>query len=223
MAIRKGKTAPVKAAGRKLSGRFARFRKIVVFAAVFLLGGLVFNLDRAGNAGVVLLKYKYLIPYPLSRLLPGAGAADGPALPDQKLYGRIIDVSDGDTATLLDDKKNCKYRIRFFGIDAPESTQDYGRSSRNALQDKILGQEVAINVLAVDNYGRAVGKVMLGSRYINLEMVSDGHAWYYPDYAKNEYELAAAEKDARLHKKGLWQANAPQPPWNYRRQNRNKK
>ena len=58
---------------------------------------------------------------------------------------------------------------------------------------------------------------MMGGRYINLEMVSEGHAWYYPDYARNEYDLAAAEKEARIRQRGLWRIKNPQPPWEYRK------
>ena len=74
-----------------------------------------------------------------------------------------------------------------------------------------------VKVVSVDNYRRAVGKVMLGGRYINLEMVAEGHAWYYRDYAQREYDLASAEAEARTGRAGLWRDSAPQPPWEYRR------
>ena len=93
----------------------------------------------------------------------------------------------------------------------------YGSSARNALQDKILGSSVQVKVAGVDRYGRAVGKVMLGARYINLEMVAEGYAWYYADYAGNEYDLAAAEREARIYRRGLWQEKNPIPPWVYRK------
>ena len=182
------------------------------------LGGLLFNLDRMGEFGIMLLKYKSLLPSPIPRFLPGGTAEQARALPQQELSGRIIEVHDGDTATLLDNE-NKKYRIRFYGIDAPESKQRYGRTAGRTLQDKILGETVSVSVVNTDNYGRAVGKVMLGERYINLEMVNDGMAWYYANFARNENELAAAEHYARSRKAGLWKEENPEAPWNWRRKN----
>lgn len=182
------------------------------------LGGFLFNLDRMGNFGVTLLKYKSLLPHPIPRFLPGGTAQNASALPHQELSGQIIEVHDGDTATLLS-KENRKYRIRFYGIDAPESKQSHGRVSGDALRDKILGEDVSVKVVNVDTYGRAVGKVFLRERYINLEMVNDGMAWYYANYARNENELAAAEHYARSRRAGLWKESDPEPPWDWRRKN----
>ena len=197
--------------------KFNFWRRFFISLLCFMLGGVVFNLDRSGNLGVTLLKYKSFIPYPFSRMLPGAGSADGAAVPEQIIEGRIIEVYDGDTATLFKESENTKFKVRFFGIDAPEAAQTHGISSRDALREKILGKSVTVNVVSIDPYGRTVGRVMMGGRYINLEMVSEGHAWYYPDYARNEYDLAAAEKEARIRQRGLWRIKNPQPPWEYRK------
>ena len=198
-------------------GKLKTIRNIIFFFLAFLLGGIVFNLDRAGDWGVFMLRCKNFIPYPLSKFLPGAGAAPGAAVPEQIIQGRVIEIYDGDTVTVLDDENNKKYRVRFFGMDAPEKAMKYGRDSQAALQQKLLGKTVAVQVVSVDLYQRSVGKVMLGSRYINMEMVSEGYAWYYPDYAADEYDLAAAEREARMSRRGLWQENNPTPPWEYRK------
>ena len=223
MAIRKRKTdgesdkkkTTAKGGGFRAKLRF--FRNMICLIAAFLLGGIVFNLDRSGEVGVWLLRCKNFIPYPLSKLLPGAGATPGDAVPEQVIQGKVIDVADGDTATVLVESGNQKYKIRFFGIDAPERSMTFGREARKALSEKILAKDVTVKVIGVDLYKRAVGKVMIGARYINLEMVAEGNAWYYSDYAAREYDLAAAEKEARAFKRGLWQENNPTPPWQYRK------
>lgn len=208
----------------KKSGFFARKIKFFLktLYVVFLLaaGGLLFNLDRLGDFGITLLKYKNFLPSPIPRFLPGGSAGEATALRHQSLNGQIIEVYDGDTATLL--AGDLKYKIRFYGIDAPEAAQEFGRNSRDALREKILGKNVSVNVMATDHYSRAVGKVFINSRYINQEMVAEGCAWYYADYAPNEYDLAMAEKSARRSRIGIWQKNSQQPPWEYRKANQKK-
>ena len=210
-----------KAAGRKAPSIGIPYRiKRTFFMLFFIcLGGLLFNLDRMGDTGLMLLKYKQFLPHYVTRFLPGGSASFGSAQPEQELKGRMIEVYDGDTATLLTDD-NLKYRVRFFGIDAPEAAQEFGLSSRDALREKILGKDVSVLVAAADRYGRAVGRVMLGSRYINLEMAAEGMAWYYKDFAANEYDLAQAEAAARAAARGLWKNPSPQPPWEWRREHK---
>ena len=73
-----------------------------------LLGGLLFNLDRAGDFGIMLLKYKNWLPRSVVSFLPGGNAGDGAAVPDEKIAGRVIEVYDGDTATVLAEAANRK-------------------------------------------------------------------------------------------------------------------
>ena len=61
-----------------------------------------------------------------------------PALAAQ-IEGTLIRVSDGDTIAVLDDNKQ-QQRVRFLGIDSPELKQEYGRSARKNLSDKIAGK-----------------------------------------------------------------------------------
>ena len=194
--------------------------KRTIFALFFVcLGGLLFNLDRLGDTGLMLLKYKQFLPRYVTRFLPGGTAETRSAQPEQQLSGKIIEVYDGDTATLLT-ADNVKYKVRFFGIDAPEAAQEFGIVSRDALREKILGREVSVMVVSSDVYGRAIGRVMIGSRYINLEMAAEGMAWYYKDYAANEHDLAEAESNARRDRRGLWKDPSPRPPWEYRREHK---
>ena len=216
MAVRKGGGGAEKASEGKLFGkiRFAGRSLMIVFW--ILLGGLIFNLDRVGDTGIFLLKYKRFIPYPVSKLLPGEGAAPGLPVEEQVINGQVIEVADGDTVNVITAHPEAKYKVRLYGIDAPEKAMKHGADAKAVLQDKILGKDVVVKVINTDRYGRAVGKIMLGARYINAEMVAEGHAWHYIDFAKEEYDLAAAEKSARANRRGLWQENNPMPPWEFR-------
>ena len=48
-------------------------------------------------------------------------------------------------------------------------------------------------------------------------MVKLGHAWHYVAYARDEPEFALAELAARRARLGLWNAQNPTPPWEYRK------
>ena len=225
MAIRKKVPKAAKAGVKKFfSWAWGKiFKRSLLVIVLLLLGGFLFNLDRLGNAGINLLKYKDFLPGFIVRFLPGGSAVDGSAVPDEVIDGEVIEVYDGDTVTLLVKGTNGidkKYKVRFYGIDAPEADQEFGIASRDALREKILGQSVRVTVVSVDRYGRSIGQVYFGGRHINLEMVAEGNAWYYDDYAAYEYDFARAEKDARSRRIGLWQSSAPQEPWLFRKEKR---
>jgi endonuclease YncB( thermonuclease family) len=71
-----------------------------------------------------------------------------------------------------------------------------------------------------DRYGRIVGDVWLGNRNLNIEMVRDGWAWWYRTYAPRSRALEAGESEARKERRGLWRDASPEPPWEFRRKER---
>jgi micrococcal nuclease len=55
------------------------------------------------------------------------------------ISGRVIGISDGDTITVLE-SGNKQTRVRLAQIDAPESHQDFGQASKQALSGLVYGQ-----------------------------------------------------------------------------------
>lgn len=137
----------------------------------------------------------------------------------ETLKGKIVKVSDGDTATLLD-KNNMQYIIRLHGIDAPESGQEYGNRAKQHLSGLIAGKQVSVDVKGMDMYKRVLGVIYLGEVNINAKMVEDGFAWNYK-YSKDKYYIKL-QNQAKENKRGLWQGNKPIDPWQFRK-NKNKK
>src|ERR1700728_4032432 len=97
------------------------------------------------------------------------------AKPHYTLTGKVVAIADGDTLTVLDDSKT-QHKIRLAGIDAPEKGQAFGNKAREALGDKVFQQSVRIEVIDIDRYHREVGRIFLGGRFINMEMVAGGFA-----------------------------------------------
>jgi len=135
--------------------------------------------------------------------------------PHHTISVTVVAIADGDTLTVLDDAK-VQHHIRLAGIDAPEKKQEFGTKAREALAAKVFGRTVRVDLVAADRYRREVGRVFLGDRFINLEMVQDGFAWRYVVDDKAG-EFTAAQRDAREHRRGLWINPSPESPWEFRR------
>ncbi|MDT4966263.1 MAG: hypothetical protein QOJ64_1000 [Acidobacteriota bacterium] len=136
------------------------------------------------------------------------------------IEGKIINVHDGDTVTVLD-KDNKKFHIRLQGIDAPEIKQKYGPESQQHLSGLVMGKQVTIVWTKVDKYRRTVGTIMLDGHDMNIEQVKAGLAWHFKKYAEEQepqdrITYAKAEELARAGKLGLWQDPDPTPPGDYR-------
>lgn len=133
-----------------------------------------------------------------------------------EIRGLVVGVSDGDTITVLDDMDKGRFRIRLYGIDAPEKKQDFGQKAKQYLSSRLFRKSVVIRYKEIDRYGRIVGKVYLGHIEINLEMLKNGYAWHYKNY-DNSKEYSLAELNAKRKGIGLWSMKNPIPPWTFRK------
>ena len=138
------------------------------------------------------------------------------------LEGTVEKVFDGDTVSLVTETNTIK--VRLYGIDFPELTrrtrkgQPYGKEARQALEEKIAGKKVVVDVVDVDKHRLILGRIMLGDRDINREMIEGGWAWAYRQHLKEPYTTPyqTAEMYARKKRLGLWQQDNPDPPWSFR-------
>lgn len=134
---------------------------------------------------------------------------------NSQLKGKIVKVQDGDTVTLLD-SVNTQYKIRLYGIDAPEKGQPHGDKSKEYISSLIAGKEVIVDVKGTDQYKRILGVVYLGDTNINAEMIRAGYAWNYK-YSKDKYYIKLQEK-AKAENKGLWNDKNAIDPWQWRKE-----
>lgn len=129
---------------------------------------------------------------------------------------KVVNVHDGDSITVKQGSKK-PYKVRLYGIDAPELSQNFGNSSRRNLQKLLKDGGTTIQLKGVDSYGRSVGVVYAGKSNVNELQVKQGYAWHYKAYSKSK-ELESAQKYAKVKKLGLWADKEPIPPWEYRKQ-----
>jgi len=69
---------------------------------------------------------------------------------------------------------------------------------------------------------------MVNGEDVNLEQVETGMTWHYKKYqeeqsASDRIKYSDAERDARMHKVGLWRDPNPTPPWEYRQAERERR
>ncbi len=92
---------------------------------------------------------------------------------------RVVGIADGDTITVVTAGKT-QHRIRLWGIDAPETGQDFGSRAKQAASSLAFGKQVTIRARGADRYGRTVAEVILpDGRSMNREMVRQGIGWWY--------------------------------------------
>jgi len=140
-----------------------------------------------------------------------------PGEPRFELVGRVTRIIDGDSFEVTVSGND--FPIRMFGLDTPEHDQPHGREATQALTRKLDRRTVQINIVDIDNYGRLVGTVYQEGENINLTMITEGHGWWYRQYAGSERELGEAEQAARKAGLGLWSEADPVAPWDWRRAN----
>ncbi len=137
-----------------------------------------------------------------------------PASLQKQFSGKVVTVTDGDTIKVLTGGKQIK--VRLAEIDTPEKKQAFGQRAKQALIGMIAGKAVNVVVVDVDRYGRTVGRVYSDGLDVNAEMVKQGFAWVYRQYAKDK-SLYTLEDSAKEGKLGLWAEPNPIPPWEWRR------
>ncbi|MCT4559602.1 MAG: thermonuclease family protein [Pelagimonas sp.] len=144
-----------------------------------------------------------------------------PALAAPELSGPL-QVIDGDTMQIG------RARIRLFGIDAPEVQQHCGAPdgpiwgcgawASAEVSARYEGRFARCEALAVDRYGRTVGRCFVDGQDLGAELVASGLAFAYQEYstAYLPAQRAAARRKAGLHATGV---QSPQAYRKARREN----
>lgn len=139
----------------------------------------------------------------------------------QTIEGQVVSIADGDTLTVL--SAQTQHKVRLAEIDAPEIShgankrgQPFGQRSRQSLAELCFQHSAIVRLVAIDRYGRSVGRVTCDGVDANAEQVRRGMAWVYDKYVTDRglYQL---QNEASAKRRGLWgDVQPPVPPWEWR-------
>lgn len=146
-------------------------------------------------------------------VVPEADSATPSKPVPQVVTGRCIRVVDGDTIEVEAQSQTVKVRLQ--GIDSPEKDQPGGAEATEYTRSLVEGSVVVVRVTRVEQYDRLEGRVFRGVSDVGLRIVEMGHAWHAPQYSSDR-NLAEAEKEAQVARRGLWRDPSPVPPWEWR-------
>ncbi len=137
------------------------------------------------------------------------------------LSGLCIGVSDGDTFTILTEKKK-EYKIRLLHVNCPEKGQPFGKNAKQFTADFCFKRQVKIHYnpkKSTDRNGRVLGVAYNdGGEELNIKLVEAGLAWHFKRYSKEE-RYGQAEVVAREAGLGLWADKGAITPWEWRKIN----
>ncbi len=135
------------------------------------------------------------------------------------VLGRVVAVQDGDTLTVLVERREGK--VRLVDIDAPELRQPFGTRSRKSLAEMCFGKTASLDVRGQDRYKRTIAQVTCAGTDANAEQVRRGYAWTYTRYARPDSPLHFLQTQAQSANRGLWADPGATPPWEWRRNGQN--
>jgi micrococcal nuclease len=131
----------------------------------------------------------------------------------------VTRVIDGDT--IIVDIDGVEYRVRYIGIDTPETVapgqpiECYGKEASERNRDLVEGKTVSLekDVSETDQFGRLLRYVWVGETMVNAALVADGYALAstYPPDVKHSDLFAALQAEAREDGRGLWAGTCDSP------------
>lgn len=193
-------------------------KKILVFLAMLAVSFILFSMDQGNksinnNAGS--------LPEVKEDVLTPSQNTTENKININLVKGKVERVVDGDTAIINIDGKS--HRVRFIGVNTPESTtriEEYGKEASNFTKKYLTGKEVYLekDVSQTDKYDRLLRYIWLEnpdnlsleeieSKMFNAILLKEGYAQVatFPPDVKYVEKFKIIQRKAREQNLGLWQ------------------
>jgi len=149
-----------------------------------------------------------------SPLPPTAERTAAPSPAAGRTTAQVVRVIDGDTIVVAID--GLEYRVRYTGIDTPETVDPrkrvecYGREASQRNRDLVEGKTVELekDVSETDQYDRLLRYVWVDNEMVNAILVGEGYAMAvtYPPDVKYQELFLELQRQAWAEGQGLWSA-----------------
>lgn len=118
---------------------------------------------------------------------------------------RVNRIYDGDTFRVEQDD-GPELDVRLVGLNAPEDGECFHDEAVERATIELEGREVGLTEMSIDQYGRTLAHVWIGSRHVNLDLVASGFAIATTpqDGDPHGKRMLTAEKEAAEAGLGLW-------------------
>lgn len=138
------------------------------------------------------------------------------------LTARVIAIPDGDTVEVYKQGEQVKTSVDLYGIDCPEIQQYFGYSAKDATAALVSLKTVGIDIISENRSGRLSAVITVEGKNVNEILVAKGWAWVIPDDCNQPFcdDWRRLQEKASKKRIGLWTAQNPQPPWEWRRRER---
>jgi len=136
----------------------------------------------------------------------------------ERVQATVTEISDGDTFVVRADRMSI-LNVRLYGIDAPELSQPHGLEAKAFLSKLVESKTISLEILDVNRYGQSVALAYLeNERSLQEQLIEAGFAWVYPKYCMIPLcrYWKKVELEAHDSREGIWQANSPVQPWQWR-------
>jgi endonuclease YncB( thermonuclease family) len=161
-----------------------------------------------------MMKYIRATQWFLIRLILACLVSDGgvlPAFAGDSLYGKVTEVRSAEVVVL--DYGSGQYNVRIVGIDAPKQ-EPSASQAKQFVSQLVLGKNARIRFEYRDKTGAMVSRLftddpVIGIKEVGVELLRAGLVRRQPNYDYKYGELSAAEREARVAKRGLWSAIQP--------------
>jgi micrococcal nuclease len=133
---------------------------------------------------------------------------------------RVVSIEDGDTLTV--DMNGVEERIRFIGVDTPETkdprkvVQCFGHAATKFTKELVGTSHVSLvaDKLSTnrDRYDRLLRYIYLpDGRLVQAEIIKEGYGFAYTSFPfEKSEEFIKYQRTARIQNKGLWSACEPE-------------
>lgn len=130
----------------------------------------------------------------------------------QRIWVNVMAVVDGDTFVAR--RGGRLYLMTLRDAEAPELEQPFGDAARQRLAELVDGRRILIRPANGESCVFAVRAETSGGQDVTERLLVEGLAW---STASAPEQWRRLEQSARVQRAGLWQASAPEPPWEFRR------